>query len=180
MVGLNMQAQSALDAPVPFGGGELTAASLSNQPVSSPNSRQFAVQDLEVESGSGVRILLDETSRYEINGSAADDEIQEYLGYIVRNDRDASRRLKAIRILKDSELTSHTLNVLVYALSHDPDRDIRHAAAGALAPSVDLPVVRQAFLKALVDDPTPELRSLAGQVLSAGGRAVSPLGGGNR
>ncbi len=168
------------EAPVPFGGGELTAASLNSQAVGSPSSRQYAVQDLEVESGSGVRILLDETSRYEINGSAADDEIQEYLGYIVRNDRDSDRRLKAIRILEDGAFTPNTLNVLVYALSHDPSQDVRYAAAGALAPSIDLPVVRQAFLKALVDDPTPELRGLAGRVLSAGGGSASPLGGGTR
>ena len=139
---------------------------------STNRKRQFAVQDLDDHADREVSIQQDETSRYEISGSAQDRGIQEYLSYIVRNDANPERRLTAIRLLQQNEPGAGVQELLVYALTHDPDAGVRRSAASALLSRVDEPRVRQSFLKVMVDDPLPELRNLAAKVLSAGERAV--------
>jgi hypothetical protein len=126
-----------------------------------PSSRKYAVQGLDVSSDRDVKILLDETSSYEINGQAEDVEIQEYLSYIIRNDANSSRRLKAVKLLEESGLNEGSKGVMVYALSHDPDLLVRTHAFNVLLPHLGDRKVRQAFIKAMMDDPSPAIRTQA-------------------
>lgn len=131
-------------------------------------SRHVAVQDLDVEAGQEVRILLNETSSYEVNGPASSSRIQGYLSYILRNDADPARRSQAISLLEKHCDGDEVCSVLVYAMTQDPSAAVRQAAAGALSDDSADPLVRQSFFKMAVEDPAPELRELAAKVLDAG------------
>jgi hypothetical protein len=126
-----------------------------------PMSRKYAVQDLNVDSDKAVKILLDETSSYEISGQTDDLEMQEYLNYIVRNDVNTTRRITAIRLLEEGGINEESKTVMVYALSNDPDLEVRITAFNALLQHLGDSKVRQAFIKVMMDDPSHELRNKA-------------------
>lgn len=129
--------------------------------TASPSSRTLDVQDLAVDSRSGVRIRLQETNSYEINGSTADEDVQNTLSYIVRNDREAERRRTAIQLLDKHCSGQDVCQVLVYAMTQDPVSDVRREAALALQDDQQDSMVHQSFLKMMVEDPAPDLRRLA-------------------
>lgn len=145
--------------------------------TASPSSRTLDVQDLAVDARSGVRIRLQETSNYEINGTTADEEVQNTLSYIVRNDREADRRLTAIQLLDKHCSGQEVCQVLVYAMTQDPVSQVRREAAMALQDDQQDAMVRQSFLKMMVEDPTPELRQLAEAALKEHDQApAQPVG----
>jgi len=137
---------------------------------SQPRSRHVAVQDLAVAPGEDVRIRLNETNSYEVAGPASSGRIQSYLSYILRNDGDPERRRQAVALLDRHCDGNEVCEVLVYALTQDPSRAVREAAAGALADESADPLVRRSFFKMAVEDPAPELRDLAAKVLDEGQR----------
>jgi hypothetical protein len=134
--------------------------------VNAPNKRHFAVQDLAVKGDQSVRILLDETSHYEINGNADEEDIQSYLGYIIRNDADPAHRATAVRVLDEHCAGESSCDVLLYALSQDPSKDVRREAAIALSEERTRPMVHQSYLKMMTQDPVEELRDLAMEILA--------------
>lgn len=147
--------------------------------TATPSRRTLDVQDLAVDARSGVRIRLQETSNYEINGSTADVDVQNTLSYIVRNDREAERRLTAIQLLDEHCSGDGVCQVLIYAMTQDPVASVRREAALALQDDQQDAMVRQSFLKMLVEDPAPELRRLAQGVLEEQGAAsaqAQPVG----
>jgi hypothetical protein len=160
-----------IPAPNPQDPGSMRAWSVDGlEPASAtrnlPRGRQVAVRDLAVEPGERVKIELAETSSYELSGALADGEIQNALGFVVRNDRDPARRQQAVELLDEHCLGSDVCQILVYALTQDPSPEVRRAAAVALKDEQEDPLVRRSFIKMLVEDPSPELRSLAQDVLA--------------
>ena len=135
----------------------------------SPLQRQLDIQGLDVDRNQSVRIRLKETNSYEINGSTTDLEVQSTLSYIVRNDRDPQRRQTAIQLLEKHCSGEDVCEVLVYAMTQDPVADVRREAALALKDDQQNTMVRQSYIKMLVEDPSPSLRQLAQGILSQGG-----------
>jgi len=134
-----------------------------------PRKRHLDVQGLDVDPQQGVRILLQETNSYEINGRTTDREVQNTLSYIVRNDRDPQRRQTAIQLLERHCQGQDLCQVLVYAMTQDPAPAVRREAALALQDDRQDEMVRQSFIKMLVEDPSQDLRRLAKQVLAREG-----------
>ncbi|MFA7330812.1 MAG: HEAT repeat domain-containing protein [Candidatus Delongbacteria bacterium] len=135
----------------------------------SPLQRQLDIQDLDVDRNQSVRIRLKETNSYEINGRTTDLEVQNTLSYIVRNDRDPKRRQTAIQLLETHCQGEDVCQVLVYAMTQDPVADVRREAALALKDDQQNTMVRQSYIKMLVEDPSPALRQLAQGILAQGG-----------
>ncbi|MDP2360238.1 MAG: HEAT repeat domain-containing protein [bacterium] len=131
-----------------------------------PRQRHLDVQDLAVDADQQVRILLRETNSYEINGQTSDRDIQNTLSYIVRNDRDPQRRQTAIQLLEKHCRGQESCQVLVYAMTQDPVASVRREAALALQDDRQNEMVRQSFIKMMVEDPAQDLRQLAHGVLS--------------
>lgn len=125
------------------------------------------VSELSLEGGSEVRILLNQVQSYAVKGVADDENIQDYLSYIIRNDSDRQRRVLALAALAGKSLKPKVREVLVHVMTHDPDGEIRLRTAGLLANWIDESVVAQGFMKALVDDPSPQVREMAMSTLSA-------------
>lgn len=130
-----------------------------------PLQRRLDIQDLAVQRDQSVRIRLKETNSYEINGSTTDVDVQNTLSYIVRNDRDPERRQTAIQLLEKHCSGGDVCQVLVYAMTQDPVADVRREAALALQDDQQDEMVRQSYIKMLVEDPSPALRRLAQEVL---------------
>ncbi len=135
----------------------------------SPLQRQLDIQGLDVDRNQSVRIRLKETNSYEINGRTTDLEVQSTLSYIVRNDRDPKRRQTAIQLLETHCQGEDVCQVLVYAMTQDPVADVRREAALALKDDQQNTMVRQSYIKMLVEDPSPALRQLAQGILAQGG-----------
>jgi hypothetical protein len=131
-----------------------------------PLSRHFAVQDFSIQGDQSVRIRFDETSQYEISGRPEEADIQNYLGYILRNDSNESHRSKAVILLDEHCAAETTCDVLIYALTQDPSVEVRREAAMALSEDRDRPMVKQAYLKMMSQDPAKELRDFALSVLA--------------
>ncbi len=136
------------------------------QQEAAPLSRHFAVQDFAVQGDQSVRILFDETSQYEIQGRPEEADIQSYLGYILRNDANQGHRAKAVLLLDEHCSGESTCNVLIYALTQDPSVEVRREAAMALVEDRDRPLVKQAYLKMMSQDPAKELRDFAMAILA--------------
>lgn len=130
-----------------------------------PLQRKLDIQDLAVQRDQSVRIRLKETNSYEINGATSDVDVQNTLSYIVRNDRDPERRQTAIQLLEKHCSGGDVCQVLVYAMTQDPVADVRREAALALQDDQQDEMVRQSYIKMLVEDPSPALRRLAQEVL---------------
>jgi hypothetical protein len=130
-----------------------------------PLQRKLDVQELDVQRDQSVRILLKETNSYEINGATSDVDVQNTLSYIVRNDRDPARRQTAIQLLEKHCSGGDVCQVLVYAMTQDPVAEVRREAALALQDDQQDEMVRQSYIKMLVEDPSPALRRLAQEVM---------------
>jgi hypothetical protein len=125
------------------------------------------VSDLSLEHGTQVRILLNQVQKFAIEGGAGEENIQDYLSYIIRNDNDRQRRVLALSALAGKPLKPQVREVLVHVMTHDPDGEIRLRTAGLLSTWVDETIVAQGFMKALVDDPSADVRQYAMTTLSA-------------
>jgi len=130
-----------------------------------PLQRKLDVQELDVQRDQSVRIRLKETNSYEKNGATSDVDVQNTLSYIVRNDRDPARRQTAIQLLEKHCSGGEVCQVLVYAMTQDPVAEVRREAALALQDDQQDEMVRQSYIKMLVEDPSPALRRLAQEVL---------------
>lgn len=178
VVGVLLGRQSPLEGIAPkeleLAAGSRSVDGVVEASVASPSRRTLDVQDLAVDARSGVRIRLQETASYEIKGSTADAEVQNTLSYIVRNDREAERRMTAIQLLDEHCSGQEVCQVLIYAMTQDPASAVRKEAALALQDDQQDNMVRQSFLKMMAEDPAPELRSLARGVLQDDMQANAP------
>ena len=141
-----------------------------------PRQRQVDVQGLAVDAEHGVRILLKETSSYEINGNSTDRDVQNTLSYIVRNDHDPQRRQTAVQLLERHCEGADVCQILIYAMTQDPVAAVRREAALALQDDQQDPLVHQSFIKMLVEDPARDLRQLARGILATRSETAQPLG----
>ncbi len=115
---------------------------------------------------SRIHFALETGKNYDISGGVNDSDIQQLLFYLLLNDENPGKRLKAVRLLKESAHQLDAQAVLVSALLTDTNPGVRLRSIEILKNYESSDLIIDACIKTLLEDENEALRQKALEIIS--------------
>ncbi len=113
-----------------------------------------------------IHFALETGDDMDISGQLNDENIQQLLFYLLLNDKNPGKRLKAIRLLMDSAPQTEAQSVLVSALLTDSNPGVRLRSIEILRNYEPSELILEACIKVLLEDDNEAVRQYALEILS--------------
>ena len=113
-----------------------------------------------------IHFALETGKNYDISGGVNDSDIQQLLFYLLLNDENPGKRLKAVRLLKESAPQLDAQAVLVSALLTDTNPGIRLRSIEILKNYESSDLIIDACIKTLLEDENEAVRQKALEIIS--------------
>ncbi len=113
-----------------------------------------------------IHFALETGKNYDITGGVNDPDIQQLLFYLLLNDENPGKRLKAVRLLKESAPQLDAQAVLVSALLTDINPGIRLRSIEILKNYESSDLIIDACIKTLLQDENEAVRQKALEIIS--------------
>ncbi|MBT5722126.1 MAG: HEAT repeat domain-containing protein, partial [Candidatus Marinimicrobia bacterium] len=112
-----------------------------------------------------IRLAVESRQDLELSGSANDELITNLLFYLLLHDQNPGKRLKAVKLLQNSQPAQETKMVLVSALLTDSNPGIRLKSIRLLSTYEPEKVIQDACMKVLLEDENEAIRLSAMDII---------------
>ena len=112
-----------------------------------------------------IRLAVESRQDLELSGSANDELITNLLFYLLLHDQNPGKRLKAVKLLQNSQPAQETKMVLVSALLTDSNPGIRLKSIRLLSTYEPAKVIQDACMKVLLEDENEAIRLSAMDII---------------
>ncbi|MEE8437170.1 MAG: hypothetical protein V3S22_02405 [Candidatus Neomarinimicrobiota bacterium] len=114
----------------------------------------------------GIRLAAEKTQNLNVSGGLSDESIQKVLFYLLLNDANPGKRLRAVELLKKSPPGNDKKLVLISSVLSDSNSGIRLKALHQLSTFKIDKIIREAALKVLLEDENEAVRMGALAILA--------------
>jgi hypothetical protein len=114
-----------------------------------------------------IHFALETGKDYDVSGGVNDPNIQQLLFYLLLNDENPGKRLKAVRLLQESAPQLDAKSVIVSALLTDTNPGVRLRSIDILQNYESSELIIDASIKVLLEDENEAVRQKALEIISA-------------
>ncbi len=120
----------------------------------------------DASNGDGLHFALKTEKSIDVKGGLNDPDIQSLLFYLLLNDENPGKRMKAVKLLQDSAPQLDAQSVLVSALLTDPNPGVRLRSIGILKQYEPTELIMDASIKVLLEDENEAVRQKALEIIA--------------
>ena len=122
--------------------------------------------DIYQNNAQSVGFNLQARNDYSVEGDLDDESVRQILYYMLKNDNNPGKRLKAVNLISESQPVEEGRVVLISSLLTDPNPGVRLRAAKSLNSYKSDKTLREACIKVLFEDENEAVRMAALGILS--------------
>ena len=148
---------------------EATSTSKSVDIIQLMNQGLLANIDIKLngDESNPIQLALQSTNEIEYSGNLKDELIQNMLFYLLLNDHNTGKRLKAVKLLEHIQLQENGRNVLIASMLTDPNPGVRLKSAKMLQSYVADKLLIDACVKTILEDDNFAVRLSAMDILES-------------
>ncbi len=122
--------------------------------------------DLSQNGSESVSFNLQAKNDFSVEGGVNDEQVQQILYYMLKNDRNPGKRMKAVNLLSEAPPVEEGKVVFISSLLSDPNPGVRLRAAKSLGAYESDKTLRDACIKVLFEDENEAVRIAALGILA--------------